>query len=195
MRCSIGVQTLTPGNLGNYRSHTKMSNTKVVYINFPYILTPVPTLYSSPKYDQKQIFDLSVTYDLDLWTKILKIILHNENSTSNMYVKFQNNWHYQVPTGYTRRQKYWENKVARIPSLTPISKWIHFGKLCSLVFLWHNIVPNLNTAPIIALLMIGTLLTKVYVHCIIVWTIVLPLRISQIVHPTVAHSTEGISGD
>ena len=44
-----------------------MSNTNVVYINFPYILTPVPTLYdySSPRYDQKHIFDLSVIYDLD----------------------------------------------------------------------------------------------------------------------------------
>ena len=57
-----------------------MSNTKVVYINFPYILTQVPTLS-----------DLSVTYDLDRWPKILKIILHNEDSTSNMYMKFQNN--------------------------------------------------------------------------------------------------------
>ena len=63
----------------------KMSNTKIVYMNFPYILIPVPTLhdYSS--------FDLSVIYDLDLWLKILKIILHNEDSTSNMYVKFQIN--------------------------------------------------------------------------------------------------------
>ena len=70
-----------------------MSNTKVVYINSPYILTPVPTLYdySSPRYDQQHVFDLSVTYDLNLWPKILKIILHNEDSTSNMYVKFQNN--------------------------------------------------------------------------------------------------------
>ena len=51
-------------------------------------MTPVPTLYdySSPRYDQKHVFDLSVTYDLDLWRKILKIILHNEDSTSNMYV-------------------------------------------------------------------------------------------------------------
>ena len=46
---------------------------------------------SSPIYDQKHVFYLSVTYDLDLWPKILKIILHNEHSTSNMYVKFQNN--------------------------------------------------------------------------------------------------------
>ena len=36
----------------------KMSNTKVVYINFPYILTPFPTLYdySSPRYDQKHLY-------------------------------------------------------------------------------------------------------------------------------------------
>ena len=34
---SIGVRTLTPGDLGNNRSQTIMSNTKVVHINFPYI--------------------------------------------------------------------------------------------------------------------------------------------------------------
>ena len=89
----LGKYGVRTSDLGNYRSQTKMSNTKVVYINFPYILTPVPTLYnySSPRYDQKHVFDLSVTYDLDLWTKILKIILHNEDSISNMYVKLQNN--------------------------------------------------------------------------------------------------------
>ena len=59
---------MTPGDLGNYRSQTKMSNTKVVYINFPDIVTPVPTLYDylSPIYDQQHVFDLSVTYDLNL---------------------------------------------------------------------------------------------------------------------------------
>ena len=77
--------TLGPRAILETRSQTKMSNTKVVYI-----LTPVPTLYdySSPRYDQKHVFDLSITYDLDLWPKI---ILHNEDSTSNMYVQFQSN--------------------------------------------------------------------------------------------------------
>ena len=42
---SIEGSNFDPGDLGNYGSQTKMSNTKVVYINFPYTLTPVPTLY------------------------------------------------------------------------------------------------------------------------------------------------------
>ena len=81
----IGVRTLTLGDLGNNRSQTKMSNA-----NFPDILTPFPTHYdySSPRYDQKHVFDLSVTYHLDLWPKILKIILHDVDFTFNIYVKF-----------------------------------------------------------------------------------------------------------
>ena len=90
---------MTPGDLGNNRPQTKISNwcqnvgeinINNFCINFPYILTPVPTLYdySSPIYDQTHVFDLSVTstltFDLKFWG-------HNEDSTSNMYVKFQNN--------------------------------------------------------------------------------------------------------
>ena len=62
-----------------------MPNTKVVYINFPTLRLFVSEIWPVTR------VDLSVTYDLDLWPKILKIILHNEDSTSNMYVKFQNN--------------------------------------------------------------------------------------------------------
>ena len=51
---------MTPGDLGNYRSQTKMSNTKAVYFNFPNSL--ILYHYSSPRY----VSDISVTYDLDL---------------------------------------------------------------------------------------------------------------------------------
>ena len=52
-----------------------MSNTKVVYIHYLYILTPVPTLYvySSPICDQKHVFDLSEQTDQNcgVWSKIM----------------------------------------------------------------------------------------------------------------------------
>ena len=67
-----------------------MPNTKVVGIIFPYILTPIPNLYdhSFPRYGQ--VFNLSATYDLDLWPKILKIFVSHGVPIRNMYAKFHN---------------------------------------------------------------------------------------------------------
>ena len=66
-----------------------MPNTKVVGIIFPYILTPslrpfVPEIWPN------NVFNLSASYDLDLWPKILKIFVSHGVPIRNMYAKFHN---------------------------------------------------------------------------------------------------------
>ena len=68
-----GVRTSTPVDLGNYNAYTKMPNTKVVGIIFPYILTPIPNLYdhSFPRYGQITFLTFqrptTLTFDLKFW--------------------------------------------------------------------------------------------------------------------------------
>ena len=60
---------------------------------FPYILTPIPNLYDHsfvPEIWPNNVFNLSATYDLDLWPKILKIFVSHGVPIRNMYAKFHN---------------------------------------------------------------------------------------------------------
>ena len=68
---SIGGSNLDPGDLGNYRSQTKISNTKVAYINFPCILTPVLLrLFVSEIWPKTRLtfrWPTTLTFDLKFW--------------------------------------------------------------------------------------------------------------------------------
>ena len=55
---------------------------------FPHILTPIPNLF--PEIWPNNVFNLSATYDLDLWPKILKIFVSHGVPIRNMYAKFHN---------------------------------------------------------------------------------------------------------
>ena len=65
-----------------------MPNTKVVGIIFPYT-NPESLRPFVPEIWPNNVFNLSATYDLDLWPKILENICHGV-PIRNMYAKFHN---------------------------------------------------------------------------------------------------------
>ena len=97
---------------------------------FPYILTPIPN----------NVFNLSATYDLDLWPKILKIFVSHGVPIRNMYAKFHNDrlrngwditlWNFAKTRTNTQTHKHthkqtWALQYLALPLWGRGKYWVH----------------------------------------------------------------------